>query len=309
MASIAGQECGDWELIVVDDGSTDDTRAVIERWTPKLSQPVKYVWQENGGAYAARNTGLDHVSGEYVAFFDSDDLWLPHHLSRCVEVLSGNPDVDWVFAACRSVDADGHVVAETTFEDNGRPRRFLALQHRVSGRAHVIEDPHAIECHLLHGIYAGLQNSVIRATVFAADRFQPDSRVVDDTLFLLRAMKRGARLAFLPDVHVIYRIHGDNSSGSAAGASREKLLRVYREYEVGLERIRRAGDFTGSQRRALNKCLARHYFWHIGYACEWMDGKRREALRSMGKGLRLDPLNLPMFKTYLVSHVKVLLHV
>ena len=129
-----------------------------------------------------------------VAFLDADDLWLPHHLSRCVEVLSGNPDVDWVFAACRSVDADGHVVAETTFEDNGRPRRFLALQHRVSGRAHVIEDPHAIECHLLHGIYAGLQNSLIRASVFAADRFQPDSRVVDDTLFLLRAMKRGARL-------------------------------------------------------------------------------------------------------------------
>jgi hypothetical protein len=81
---------------------------------------------------------------------------------------------------------------------------------------------------------------------------------------------------------------------------------VYREYEVGLERIRRAGDFTGSQRRALNKCLARHYFWHIGYVCCWEAGKRADAVEAMQKALRLTPGDPAMWKTYLGCRLKML---
>src|SRR5215510_9484689 len=78
-ASIGAQSFRNWELIVVDDGSTDDTKDVVEEWKQGVTQAVTYVKQANKGAYGARNTGLDHASGEYVAFFDSDDLWLPHH--------------------------------------------------------------------------------------------------------------------------------------------------------------------------------------------------------------------------------------
>jgi glycosyltransferase involved in cell wall biosynthesis len=70
-ASIRQQRFLDWELIVVDDGSTDDTDAVVRQSLQGVPQPIKYVKQENQGAYGARNTGVDHASGEFLAFFDS----------------------------------------------------------------------------------------------------------------------------------------------------------------------------------------------------------------------------------------------
>src|SRR4051812_27741752 len=73
-ASIKAQTFTDWELVVVDDGSTDDTAAVVAEQTRGWPQSVRYVRQENRGAYGARNTGLDLVRGDAVAFFDSDDV-------------------------------------------------------------------------------------------------------------------------------------------------------------------------------------------------------------------------------------------
>src|SRR5437762_11880112 len=79
LASIRGQTFADWELIVVDDGSSDDTGELVRALTADVRQSVRYGYQQNQGAYAARNTGLDLARGRYVAFFDSDDVWLPHH--------------------------------------------------------------------------------------------------------------------------------------------------------------------------------------------------------------------------------------
>jgi glycosyltransferase involved in cell wall biosynthesis len=78
--SVQAQTFTDWELIVVDDGSTDDTAARIEGCDPRL----KLIRQENQGTAGARNTGLRASAGSYIAFLDSDDEWLPHHLELCV---------------------------------------------------------------------------------------------------------------------------------------------------------------------------------------------------------------------------------
>src|SRR6478735_3196191 len=94
--SIREQQFGDWELIIVDDGSTDATPAIIPQLIADIVQPVRYICQDNQGAYAARNTGLDQAYSKYVAFFDSDDLWLPHHLSECVSALDSNSELGWV---------------------------------------------------------------------------------------------------------------------------------------------------------------------------------------------------------------------
>src|SRR5690242_12360951 len=79
LESIRRQEYVAWELIIVDDGSTDETASLLPSLVNDIPQSVIVVRRENGGAYAARNTGLEMVNGQYVAFFDSDDLWLPHH--------------------------------------------------------------------------------------------------------------------------------------------------------------------------------------------------------------------------------------
>jgi len=73
LRSITAQTWKDWELIIVDDGSNDNTREVLADLCGALQHPVKSIYQENKGAYGARNTVLDHARGDYIAFFDIDD--------------------------------------------------------------------------------------------------------------------------------------------------------------------------------------------------------------------------------------------
>ena len=297
-ASIDAQTFNDWECVVVDDGSTDNTEAIVRAWTPSVTQGVKYVKQENKGAYGARNTGLNHATGEYIAFFDSDDLWLPHHLERCVSALQTVREAGWVFAACRAIDTTGAIVQPTTFETIEGPRPFLSLRATTVGPVHLIEDPTLLECHVTSGLYAGLQNSVIRREVFDGHRFWEDYRVVEDANFVVRALVRGVRMAYLTDVHVIYRIHAGNSSASAVGLSRDSLYRIRRENIVGIERMLKELTFTPRQRRALQAGLGRHYFWGIGYVCCWEAGDVTGAFAAFKRGLQLNPFDVRMWKTY-----------
>jgi teichuronic acid biosynthesis glycosyltransferase TuaG len=84
--SVLAQTYSDWELIVVDDGSTDDTAAVVRDFMKHESR-VKYIYQENGRLGKARNTGIRNSSGDLVAFLDSDDLWMETKLERQTHAL------------------------------------------------------------------------------------------------------------------------------------------------------------------------------------------------------------------------------
>jgi glycosyltransferase involved in cell wall biosynthesis len=92
IASVQAQTFSDWELIVVDDGSSDGTVALIEGCDPRL----KLIRQQNQGTAGARNTALRASSGAYIAFLDSDDEWLPHHLELCVAFLEAHPEEGFV---------------------------------------------------------------------------------------------------------------------------------------------------------------------------------------------------------------------
>ena len=306
IASIQAQTWRDWELIVVDDGSTDDTPAVVERWRARIPQ-LRYIHRENGGAYAARNTGLRNARGEYIAFFDSDDLWLDHHLERCVTGLQQNPELDWIYAACRCIDPSGNVVQPTTFRVGEEDRPFLSLATRGNGDVWMISDKRALERYFSHGFYCGLQNSVIRRRVFEGFEFWEDYRVVEDVLFVARALARGIRFGYLTDIHVIYRIHDGNSSGSVAGASSATLLPIYQEYVRGLERVDHEVTLNKRERHTLRRSLARHYFWHLGYVCSWQAGDRKGALSAYWTALKLDPFDVWKWKTYLAAAVKTAL--
>ncbi len=305
LESIRAQTWSNWELIVVDDGSTDDTQAVLSQHVQGWTQPVRYIRQENRGAYGARNTGLDHARGECLAFFDSDDLWLPHHLERCVAALASEPSVDWVYAACTMVDqASGRTLAPTTFMIDGRPRPFLALSSRSVGPLRVIDDGRALEWQLRHGLYAGLQNSVIRGRVFEGHRFVESYRVVEDVLFLCRALAAGLSIGYLTDVHVVYRVHDDNSSASAAGAAPARLLPIFEEQVRGLELLAADPSLPARARDVLNVELGTIYFWRLGYSGYWAMGRRRDAMRAFRQGLRRRPRDWRMWKTFAACLVR-----
>jgi len=91
IASVLDQTFSDFELLVVDDGSTDKTEQVVAAFTDAR---VKYIRRTNGGVSAARNTGIERAAGEYIAFLDSDDLFLPQRLAVQMAVLASDPEVD-----------------------------------------------------------------------------------------------------------------------------------------------------------------------------------------------------------------------
>jgi glycosyltransferase involved in cell wall biosynthesis len=307
--SIRSQQFRDWELIIVDDGSTDDTAELVASQARDLAQPVRYVVQPNHGPYGARNTGLDVARGRYLAFFDSDDLWLPHHLAHCVEVLDANTDVDWVFGATRIVNmASGHVKVDNTFYRRGQPRPFMQLRARSAEKARIIDDPSAIQCGILDGFCAGLQCSLFRRRMFEPFRFEAVSRnEAEDQLLLIHALTAGRRIAYLNDVHLIYRIHENNSSASTHSTCADKHARVFLAMIAGLEQLGTQVPLTASQKRALRRRLAQECFWHLGYALFWRNGQLPEALAAFRRGLRHWPWDWRLWKTYLTTRLRVAL--
>jgi glycosyltransferase involved in cell wall biosynthesis len=87
--SVMAQSFSDFELIVVDDGSTDATAELIGRDYPE----ALFLWQDNRGVSAARNAGVSLASGEWIAFLDSDDAWLPEKLERQLSALANEPEL------------------------------------------------------------------------------------------------------------------------------------------------------------------------------------------------------------------------
>ncbi len=92
--SVLVQTHKDCEIIVVDDGSTDDTRVVVSQYAPD----VKYIYQKNQGLSAARNTGIRNSKGEYIAVLDSDDLWLSCKLEKQIRLFEANSRLGLVYS-------------------------------------------------------------------------------------------------------------------------------------------------------------------------------------------------------------------
>lgn len=104
--SVLAQDFRDLELIVVNDGSTDDTLALLRGY----GDAIRIVDQPNGGMSNARNAGIRAARGEYVAFLDSDDWWLGGKLDRQVELLREHPDIGFCSCAARVEDLDGRLL-------------------------------------------------------------------------------------------------------------------------------------------------------------------------------------------------------
>src|SRR6266852_191572 len=103
--SVLAQTYSNWECIVVDDGSTDNTREVVERYA-EANPRIRYFWQENQRLAAARNTGIAKSSGEYFQFLDADDLIERRKLECQVEVLEHHQEIDIVYGDVRYIASE-----------------------------------------------------------------------------------------------------------------------------------------------------------------------------------------------------------
>jgi glycosyltransferase involved in cell wall biosynthesis len=186
--SVLAQSHDDWEWIIINDGSTDDTAIRLE----KFEDPrIRIIHQENAGASAARNVGLDAAQGEYVTFLDADDVLPSEALALRSELLNTHPDVD-------IVNGGVHVTSEGKTLRHYRP-------DIVSGP---IFDRLA---HMEEGVFFGPFYMLRRASI-GDHRFPVGVRHCEDLIFILElAAARGLRYAALPEIVYEYRV----TSGSA----------------------------------------------------------------------------------------------
>ena len=124
--SVLAQTYMDYEIIVVDDGSTDKTREVLEPYMDKIT----YIYQENTGVSAARNTGIKAAKGEWIAFLDSDDEWLPGKLAVQIRAVERHPQLV------------AHMVnVNLTNYNDPYPNSFLHCKFPFEGNEGIIDDP------------------------------------------------------------------------------------------------------------------------------------------------------------------------
>ena len=176
------------EVIVVDDGSIDDTAAVLGRYTRRL----RVLRQRNSGPSAARNAALGVAQGDYVAFLDADDRFLPDKIARQAAVLDARPDVGLVYSGWRFIDEDGRVLRGA-----GRPR----------GEGDLL--PALLLGNPIHPLAAVVR----RALVAEVGGFDETLRGCEDWDLFLRLSRHGMRWASVEAALGEYRVHPAQSHG------------------------------------------------------------------------------------------------
>lgn len=227
LMSIEAQDCADFELIAVDDGSTDGTAAVLEQWRDKFAArgtPMTIVRREQGGAGAARNDGLDRARGALLCFVDADDRLHPEALGALAAMLEREPDLDFVFPLCRHIDQHGGSLDIVSTAD--RPR--------YSARDLLFANP----------IHSGTGVMLRRACAEAAGRFDTSLPACIDLDYWIRVTAyRQDNIAALPRVLVDYRTRPGQITGD--------WRRMRRGWEVMTKRAERLGlGLTGQARKA-----------------------------------------------------------
>lgn len=196
VSSVLAQTDSDWELIVVDDGSTDGTWDILSAIDHPQVTAIRH--ERNQGISAAFNTALAEVTGEWICNLDSDDRYLPTFLQRQREYLDAHPEVDATATWVREIDAQGRPVVGTY---EGWFNRHWDLNDPASW---VYQNP---VCH---------NSTVVRRTLH--DRLGGEHtglRSSVDWEKWVRLIDGGARFGLIPEVLVETRVHGANMSGQA----------------------------------------------------------------------------------------------
>ena len=258
--SVLDQTFQDWELIVVDDGSTDGTREVMDAFADPR---IHYVYQENQGNPAARNTALRLARGEYVACLDADDAWFPEKLEKQVAKLDSLPPTVGLLYGNVYLFSD---------EDGSIIQRFLEVQ--IPPRGQVFKKLLPNEGYFIHDTAA-----LIRREVF--DRVG----LYDESLLRFQDWEMWVRIARVYEVETLdeplarVRRHSSNAIGS--------LDKMHRYGQAARWKVMASYPLNREERRILRQNLALHEYT---YGIELLRlGRRGDAWKALFRALRLCP--------------------
>ena len=194
-----GQTLQDYEVIVVDDGSTDGTRKFLEPYLPRL----RYLFQHHAGPSAARNRGAELAGGKYLAFLDSDDCWEPNYLARTIDYLEAHPQVGLLATSRRVIRADGELTRQVV--DKRSPGPIFTTRSLLAGDVGTIINP------------------VIRRPVFiAAGGYDTSMGQAEDSDLWIR-LSFLTEMRHLPEPLLRYRTHAGNLSSDVLANARAWL--------------------------------------------------------------------------------------
>lgn len=211
--SVQAQTLADWELVVVDDGSSDGTHALA--CSLAAAEPrMRVIRQANGGIARARNAGLAALAPgtEFVIFLDNDDLWEPEALELLSAALDAHAECVSAYGNARSVDRQGEPIPGDTLEANLRRRRGVRDGHVVdwSAGAHTDFSVLAVNnCILTPGLHLARRRAVEQI-----GGFDPSTVPCDDWDYSLRLSRLG-EIAFVDRVILRWRRHGSNASDTS----------------------------------------------------------------------------------------------
>jgi glycosyltransferase involved in cell wall biosynthesis len=113
--SVMAQSFEDWRILLVDDGSTDNTAEIVAPYIERLGTKLKYIYQPNGGLPTARNTAIRNSSSEFLALLDADDVWLPNRLAESMRCFEGRPQVGLTYGFFTWIGPKGELLG--TFDE------------------------------------------------------------------------------------------------------------------------------------------------------------------------------------------------
>jgi glycosyltransferase involved in cell wall biosynthesis len=265
------------ETVVVDDGSSEDIRGVIERFAPL----VRYVWQPNQGPAAARNNGVRQTSGEYVRFLDSDDYLLSADaLTQQEAVLDRYPDVGLVYGQALRVDAQ---------------RRPLGLREPFPSASYVRAGEIEFS-ELLFRNYITISSAIVRRSVleqvglFRTDLFFERGRDIAEDWDLWLRLSQVAAVAYVATPVVAYRFHEQSLMRTLPSAVRARSavgpwLEIHQRIVEGALSEPRFAARYGSLRPAVDARLLERTAW-LAFESQQMGLTRLYAARSAIQALK-----------------------
>ena len=275
LESVALQTFKNWELIVVDDGSPDDTYAVARQYAEKLPR-IQAFTQSNGGPAAARNAGYRHSNpaAPYVAFLDGDDCWEPRALEDLKNALEAVPDACGVHALARLIDVEGRLLPDDYNIARCRERKRFDWGASAPGAEGqitnfemlVVENPI-----LTPGVVL-----LRRAAIEASGLFDPELFGTEDWEIWTR-LSRVRPFVFLNQVVLNYRKHPQSVSQKGRSMNRNEM--------VARKKIINSPQNTPAQRE-LARRGARFFYRQVA------QGQFQSAKRSLRQGQLLPALRL-----------------
>lgn len=188
-----------YEIIVVDDGSTDDSRQIAESFGDR----IRYFWQPNGGVSSARNFGAEMAGGDWLAFLDADDEYAPNRIEAHASWVEMEPEIDFLLADQESRTPEGQLL-ETFIAKSSAGRALM----KIHGNAQRIPlHPSDFELMTSDGFAEIRTVSLSREKFISVGGFSTNHKIGEDLHFFIRLFASSEKAGFVPEILSTYYIY------------------------------------------------------------------------------------------------------